>query len=169
MHILHIITASPLVKLLLEHTTYRVYIISMKEVPKMEKLYKYRGTISSFSYDSNGCGTADIILGDVSDWDKSPIRVTAHGALAKYIYEIEMTDAEERYISSNWYYDSNLFLYRIEVPSSNEYIPAKVITQADFLSNELAVFGQKSYIETDSPEPMNHIQSAAWYEYKINH
>lgn len=135
----------------------------------MTQLFKYRGTVSQFSFDSKGCGTADLTLGDISDWDKPPIRVTAHGALAKYIYEIEMTDAEERYINSYWYYDRNLFLYRIEVPSSNEFIPAKVITQADFLSDELAVFGPQDYIETDSPEPMDREQSAAWCEYRINH
>ena len=135
----------------------------------MSRLFKYRGTVSQFSFDSKGCETADLILGDISDWEKAPVRITAHGALAKYIYEIEMTDAEERYINSDWYYDSNLFLYRIEVPSSHEYIPAKVITQTDFLSGELAVFGPQEYIETDTPEPMEQEQRIAWSEYRIKH
>jgi len=135
----------------------------------MDRLYKYRGTVSQFGFDSKGCGTADLILGDINDWDKPPVRVTAHGTLATYIHEIEMTDAEERYISSDWYYDRNLFLYRIEVPSSNEFIPAKVITSADFLADELAIFGPQEYIETDSPEPMDSEQALAWCEYRIKH
>lgn len=133
----------------------------------MAQLYKYRGLVSQFSFDRKGCGTADIILGDISDRDKAPVRVEAHGALAKYIYEIEMTDAKERYIDSDWYYDSNLFLHRIEVPSNNEFLPAKVITSADFLSDELVVFGPQDYIETDSPKPMDTEQGAAWAEFRF--
>lgn len=128
----------------------------------MERLFKYHGTVSSIGFSSKGCGTADLILGDITDRDKPPVRVEAHGGLAKYINEIEMTDAEERYIRSDWYYDSNLFLYRIEVPTSKERIPAKVITQTDFLSGELAIFGPQDYIETDSPEPMTREQYSAW-------
>jgi hypothetical protein len=134
----------------------------------MKQLYKYRGTVSSIGFDSKGCGTADIILGDLSDWDKPPVRVTAHGALAKYVYEIGMTDAEERYISSDWYYDRNLFLHRVEVPSNNGRAPAKIIMNAKFLSDELAVFGPKEYIETDSPVPMDDEQCSAWYEFRLN-
>ncbi|MEA4896543.1 MAG: hypothetical protein VB064_14970 [Oscillospiraceae bacterium] len=67
---------------------------------------------------------------------------------------------------SDWYFDRNLFLYRIEVPSSNERIPAKVITQADFISDELVIFGPQDYIETDSPEPMSTEQSYASCEYR---
>lgn len=86
----------------------------------MEQLFKYHGTVSSIGFSSKGCGAADLILSDITDRDKPPVRVDAHGALARYINEIEMTDAEERYIRSDWYYDSNLFLYRIEVPGSKE-------------------------------------------------
>lgn len=135
----------------------------------MEKLFKYRGTVFQICFSSKGCGTADLILGDISDWDKAPTRVTAYGALARYIRDIEGTDAEERYIKSDWYYDRNLFLHRIEIPSSNEFIPAKVITSANFLSDEIAVFGPQDYIEMDSPEPMDAEQRAAWGEYRIAH
>lgn len=38
---------------------------------------------------------ADIVLGDISDREKPPVRLTAHGALASYINDIEKTDAEE--------------------------------------------------------------------------
>lgn len=135
----------------------------------MEQLYKYNGLVSSFSFNDKGCGMIDMVLGDISDWDKPPVRVTAYGALAQYIKDIEGTDAEERYINSDWYYDRNLYLRRIEVPSSNEYIPAKVIMSADFLSEELAVFGPKDYIEISSPEPMDKEQQIAWSEFRNAH
>ncbi len=133
----------------------------------MERLYKYQGSISSLT--CKGSKATDIILYDMRDPDKAPTRLEVFGGLAKYIYDIEMTDAEERYIDSDWYYDSNLYLHRIEVPSNNESIPAKVITQTDFLSEELAIFGPQDYIEIDSPEPMTKEQRAAWYEYRNNH
>lgn len=133
----------------------------------MERLFKYQGTVSSISFSSKGCGAADLILGDITDRDNPPVRVEAHGALVKYINEIEMTDVEERYIQSDWYYDSNLFLYRIEVPSSNDRTPAKVITQEDFFSDKLIIFGPQNYIETDLPEPMEHEQYVAWCQHRL--
>ena len=133
----------------------------------MERLYKYQGKISSLTF-REGKAT-EIILYDLNDESKAPTRLEVFGGLAKYIYDIEMTDAEERYLKADYYFDSNLFLHRIEIPSSNGYIPAKVITQADFLSNELAVFGPQDYIETDSPEPMDNEQSIAWCKFRINH
>jgi len=137
----------------------------------MEQLFKYQGTVDTISYNKNEGYTAgaDIVLNDINNWDKAPTRIQAFGGLANYINEIECTDAEERYINADWYYDRNLFLHRIEIPSSSERIPAKVITQDDFLSGELAVFGPQDYIETDSPEPMDREQLAAWCEYRINH
>ncbi|MCM1564943.1 MAG: hypothetical protein NC238_03105 [Dehalobacter sp.] len=135
----------------------------------MSQLYKYHGTVSSIEFKDNGYkASADIILGDISDWDKAPTRIQAFGGLAKYISEIGGTDAEERYIKSDWFYDRNLYLHRIEIPTSDGCI-AKVITQADFLSDELAVFGPQDYIETDSPEPMDSEQLAAWGKYRYNH
>lgn len=135
----------------------------------MKNLFKYHGTISSFSFKDNGYkANADIVLGDINDWDKAPTRIQAFGAPAKYIDDIEGTDAEERYIQSDWYYDSNLYLYRIEVPSSNERIPAKVITQEDSFSDRLIIFGPQNYIETDSPEPMEHEQCAAWCQHRLH-
>jgi hypothetical protein len=136
----------------------------------MKKLYKYQGTVGEIGFRDNGCkANVNLVLDDNRDWDKAPIRIEAFGGLAKYINEIEMTDAEERYIKADWYYDRNLYLYRIEIPSSNQYIPAKVITQTDWLSDELVIFGPQDYIETDSPEPMDQKQCAAWCEYRISH
>jgi hypothetical protein len=135
----------------------------------MSQLYKYQGSVSSFSFTDNGHkASAEIVLGDIRDWDKAPTRIEAFGGLAKYINAIEGTDAEERYIKSDWYFDRNLYLHRIEIPTNDGRI-AKVITQADFLADELVVFGPHDYIETDEPEPMDGEQSAAWYNFRINH
>lgn len=92
------------------------------------------------------------------------------GGLAKYISEIEWTDVEERYITSKYYYDSNLFLKRIEVPSTEGRIPAKIIAVDDvFASKEVTIFGPKDYIETDRPEPMSREEYHAWLEWKVEH
>ncbi len=136
----------------------------------MKQLYKYQGTVSSFCFsDNNGHkASADIVLGDIRDWEKAPTRIQAFGGLAKYINEINGTDAEERYIKSDWYYDRNLYLHRIEIPTSEGCI-AKVITQDEFLSDELKVFGPQDYIETDAPSQMDNEQCAAWCEFRYNH
>ena len=66
----------------------------------IRKLYKYTGSISSFSYRRNSpeaVPVVDMILGDINDDDKAPIRISAAGGLADYINAIEWTDAEERY------------------------------------------------------------------------
>jgi len=130
----------------------------------MEKLFVYHGQVASSS--SKGKETHDIILSDHRDYEKAPTRLEVRGALAWYLYDIHMTDAEERYLFSNFFFDRSLFLRRIEIPSSNELIPAKVITNADFLSEELVIFGPKDYIETDEPEPMSDEQQKAWADFR---
>lgn len=134
----------------------------------MDKLYKYTGTISGFSFDGNGCSSVDFILRETGNDDKSPIRLQAHGALAQYIERRSMTDAEERYIDATWVYDSNLYLDHIEIPSTNERRPAKVICNAAFLSKELVVFGPQEYIETSQPDPMSAEQATAWFNFRYN-
>lgn len=126
----------------------------------MNKLYKYQGTVSEMT--ARGQTATEIVLYDSNDDSKAPTRLSVSGALAKYIYEIEMTDAEERYLTLNWYFDRCLYLRSIEVPSSNPYIPAKVITQSEPWSEELAVFGHQEYIESREPEPMSREESARW-------
>lgn len=130
----------------------------------MKKFYKYHGTISEMS--AFGQTAREIVLYDINDDDKAPTRLTVGGGLAKYIYEIEMTDAEERYISSDWYFDRNLYLARIEVPSINPRVPAKVITQAEPWSEDIFVFGPEEYIETSTPEPMSQEQTIAWCKWR---
>lgn len=135
----------------------------------MGNIYKYHGTISGISYDRKGCGCVDMILHDMEDKEKAPTRITAYGAMAKYISEIESTDAEERYILADWYYDSNLFLHRIEIPSKNGGTPAKVITQNEIWGLELEVFGPKEYIEVAEPESMESSERDRMAAYKFDH
>lgn len=78
------------------------------------KLYKYTGTISEVSFRNRTA--CDIKLYDMNDRDKAPTRLEVFGALGKYILDIEGTDAEERYIPNVFYFDDNLYLWRIEIP-----------------------------------------------------
>lgn len=135
----------------------------------MKKLYKYTGTVSGFTYRRNSPNAlpfADLVLYDINDDDKAPIRITAMGGLANYINAIEGTDAEERYITSDWYFDGILCLHRIEVPSTTPGEPAKIIAQHDAIEPDAAIFGPADYIETSKPEPMSREQLAAWYAYR---
>lgn len=116
------------------------------------KLYKYTGTISEVAFRN---GTAcDIKLYDMNDRDKAPTRLEVFGALGKYIWDIEGTDAEERYIKSDWYFDSNLYLRRIEIPGGEVGRPAKIITQSPDNIDQLEIFGEREYIETSKPKSM---------------
>ena len=65
------------------------------------KLYKYSGTIEELAVERGRISY--IKLFDVTDFDKAPTRLEVFGALGKYIEAIELTDAEERYIKSDWY------------------------------------------------------------------
>ena len=135
----------------------------------MKKLFKYTGTVSGWSYRRNSPNALpflDLVLHDLNDDYKAPIRVEALGGLADYIHEIEFTDAEERYLSSDWYYDDLLYLHCIVVPSIEHDRPAKVIAQHDAIEPEATIFGPAGYIETDNPAPMDDDQCRAWYEYK---
>lgn len=117
------------------------------------KLYKYSGTIEEFVVERGRISY--IKLFDVTDLDKAPTRLEVFGALSKYIEAIEGTDAEERYIKSDWYFDSNLYLHRIEIPGSEVWRPAKIITQSPDNIEQLEIFGQQDYIKTSKPESMS--------------
>ena len=134
----------------------------------MKKLYKYTGTVSSFSYrrnNPNALPFSDLVLFDLYDDNKAPVRIEAMGGLADYLKEIEWTDAEERYITSDWYYDSNLFLHRIEIPSKDPGKAAKIIAQHDAIEPCVSIFGPTEYIETRKPDPMSSEQRAAWFAF----
>ena len=89
----------------------------------MRRLYQYRGTVGVMS--AVGQTAEEITLYDSNDDSKAPTRLNVYGGLAKYIYELEMTDAEERYLDADYVYDWNLALVRIEIPSNVPSIPAK--------------------------------------------
>ena len=115
------------------------------------RLYKYSGTIEEFAVERGRISY--IKLFDVTDFDKAPTRLEVFGALSEYIKAIESTDAEERYIKSDWYFDSNLYLRRIEVPSVGDW-PAKIITQSPDDIDQLEIFGEREYIEISKPKSM---------------
>lgn len=106
------------------------------------KLYKYSGTIEELAVEHGRISY--IKLFDVTDLNKAPTRLEVFGALGKYIEAIELTDAEERYIKSDWYFDSSLYLRRIEVPGVGDW-PAKIITQSPDDIDQLEIFGGNRY------------------------
>ena len=137
----------------------------------MKKLYKYTGTISVFSYrrnNPNALPFATLDLYDMNDDDKAPIRIEATGGLADYIQAIEWTDAEERYLTAEWYYDKLLYLHRIEIPSTEPGNPAKIIAQHDPIEPTASIFGPADYIETSKPGPMDNEQLHAWCAYNAD-
>ena len=132
----------------------------------MSRLYRYHGSISGMM--AQGQTAREITLYDSRDDSKAPTRLNVYGDLAKYIYELEMTDAEERYLDVDYYYDRLLTLVRIEIPSVNPNIPAKVITRQELPKMGIAIFGPQEYITTPEPEPMSQEQYAAWRAWKNN-
>lgn len=132
----------------------------------MSRLYRYHGSISGMM--AQGQTAREITLYDSNDDRQAPTRLNVYGDLAKYIYELEMTDAEERYLDVDYYYDRLLTLVRIEIPSVNPNIPAKVITRQELPKMGIVIFGPQEYINTPEPEPMSREQYAAWRAWKNN-
>lgn len=132
----------------------------------MSRLYRYHGSISGMM--AQGQTAREITLYDSNDDRQAPTRLNVYGDLAKYIYELEMTDAEERYLDVDYYYDRLLTLVRIEIPSVNPRIPAKVITRQELPKMGIVIFGPQEYINTPEPEPMSQEQYAAWRAWKNN-
>lgn len=130
------------------------------------RLYKYYGNISAIEI----IGPAEfIILEELNNDKKAPVYLKVCGALAKYIYDIDMTGAEERYLNANWYYDRGLYLCRIEIPSTSTSIPAKVITQEDYHNDKLVIFGPGEHIKTSNPAPMSKETFWEWMRWKSEH
>ena len=137
----------------------------------MKKLYKYTGVVSEHCYrrnNPNALPFLNLVLCDLHDDDKAPIRIDAFGGLADYINAIECTDAEERYLTADWYYDSLLYLHRIEIPSTEPGRPAKIIAQHDPIEPTVTIFGPSDYIETPKPSPMDNEQLLAWGVYNAD-
>ena len=129
-------------------------------------VYSYRGSVSEIS--TNVHGMTEIVLDDMEDETKSPIRLQVTGALAKYVNDIECTDAEERYLSSDWVYDRQLTLLRIEIPSREIGTPAKVITQTEAYAQAVSIFGAQEYIDRSKPEPMDEAAVKAWQSFRMS-
>ena len=130
----------------------------------MSRLYRYRGTVAAM--DAWDQAAHEIVLHNSSDDSKAPTRLNIYGGLAKYIYELEMTDAEERYLDADYVYDWNLTLVRIEIPSNVPSIPAKIIAQQELPECGIVIFGPQEYIETPEPEPMSKEQHLGWLKWK---
>lgn len=130
----------------------------------MRKLYRYHGSVGVMS--AMGQTAQEITLYDSSDDSKAPTRLNVYGGLAKYIYELELTDAEERYLDADYIYDWNLALVRIEIPSTNPNIPAKIIAQQELPGHGIVIFGPQEYIENPEPEPMDKEQHLEWLKWR---
>ncbi|MCD8047660.1 MAG: hypothetical protein LUD80_03710 [Clostridiales bacterium] len=123
----------------------------------MSELYKYEGNLSEHQlhHGKNGFDYADIVVDDLYDDDKFPIRLTVYGALADCLSNLSWTDYEEKYLKKVWYFDRTLTLRRVEVLEKEGIAPAKIITTNGPRSNELLVFGPQEWIDTTKPEPMS--------------
>ncbi len=118
------------------------------------RLYSYVGTISMLPYQNEPY--ADLILHCSCQEEIAPVKLTITGPLYEYVRERDLTDNEERYINATWYYDSNLYIRRIEIPSCDDRRPAKVIAMDEpWPTEKLVVFGPQEFISTSMPEPLN--------------
>lgn len=120
------------------------------------RLYQYHGTISIYGpAQNNGC--TEITLYNPDDDRVPPTRLDVAGELDAYIHELGWTDDEERYLRSTYYYDADLRLVAIEIPSDGEYAPAKALISR-YVPGEgykLDVFGPREHITTDRPHAMS--------------
>lgn len=130
------------------------------------KLYAYYGTLSEISHP--GC---DIVLDDIYHDSKPPVWLKVNNEMHTYLWERGWTDDEERYIKSKWVYDNCLMLQFIEIPSTKENRPAKVIAMADpsRFSTDIVIFGPTELINTDKPEPMSIEELERWIAFKQEH
>lgn len=119
-----------------------------------KKLFKYTGTVMGIEY-KNSSEVINLVLYDRDDEYKAPIAIKAYGKLATYIKDLSWTDAEEKYLTKNWYYDDCLMLHRIEIPGNAGHIPAKIIAVKDPARDDtFTIFGEQDLIEAIAPESM---------------
>lgn len=130
----------------------------------MKNYYSYVGTISVAE---GGCRS--IILDDIRDDDVPPVAIRVPCTeLAEYLEDRSWDDAEERYISQYWIYDSCLFLQAVVIPGDVPGIPAKVIACKDpeRISGEMVIFGPEDLLNDVSPRSMDENAFRAWMEYR---
>ena len=106
-----------------------------------------------------------VLLDSFTEWEDYN-QLEVFGALGKYILDIEGTDAEERYIPNVFYFDDNLYLWRIEIPGGEVGRPAKIITQSPDNIDQLEIFGQQDYIQTSKPESMSCKEIYRWADWE---
>ncbi len=130
------------------------------------KLYEYKGTLEEISNMDN-----DIILSDVWNDAQPPVKIRANTAMHNYLWERSSTDDEEKYIKQNWVYDRILLLQYIEIPSTRQGWPAKVIASANptRVSMDMVIFGDQNPITTDKPEPMSREELMRWQAFRQQH
>lgn len=119
------------------------------------RLYRYHGSISQASM--RNMEVTSITLHQLGNDRRPPIQLAVFGSLAQYLYELECSDYEERYIDSDFYFDSMLHLARIEIPSTDPSRPARIIARRDPLDSEIRVYGGKvwDFLDDPNPEPMS--------------
>lgn len=129
------------------------------------KLYKYHGQISGFHGTVTG---TEITLYDPQDENKAPTRLYACNSLIAYLNRVSSSDLEEKYMETDYFYDDLLYLRRIEIPSSDPLIPAKIIAQAGKWGDEAVIFGPKEYIACEHSEPMNVDEWNRWLRWRYD-
>lgn len=128
------------------------------------KLYKYHGQIAGESCRSKT--EKEITLYDPKNGDKPPTRLHVGGGLETYLDGIRGSDLEEKYMETDYFYDELLYLRRIEIPSSNPRIPAKIIAQIRPYDEEVVIFGPREYIAREYPAPMDEGEWKRWLDWK---
>lgn len=129
------------------------------------RLYKYRGQIDGWR--ASGLDMRqEIRLYDPKNEDKPPVLLYVDNGLATYLDKVVGSDLEEKYIETDYFYDELLFLRRIEIPSNDPRIPAKIIAQAEIWDKAIAVFGSKEYIDISPAEPMCEEEWCRWLDWQ---
>ena len=136
------------------------------------ELYTVTGCIMQISYSQSR--QTEIIVGQVCKPEVVPHLLTVHGPLAAYLQARDLTDAEERYIDSVYYFDSRCELQMIEIPARKREdgpdLPAKIVgvTKAERHYRKLILFGSRRWIETANPEPMSMNEYQQFCEWFLN-
>lgn len=96
--------------------------------------YIYIGNISGHASTPGEPDTITVFLYDPEDNKKPPAMFTAYGTLAKYIYEISMTDHEEKYMRKRFHFNGFCTLQKIEVLDykSSKHVVKTVVEGNDF-------------------------------------
>ena len=129
----------------------------------MRELYSVTGHIMQIGYDLRR--QTEIIVGNVEDCrpENPPHLLKVSGPLATYLQHRALTDVEERYIESVYYFDSSCELQMIEIPQTErtegwvDPLPVKIVgvTRSENYYRKLILFGPRRWIDTPDPSPMS--------------